>query len=111
VISVLDPLEFIPEQVSQHPKRVLAVIEMPLDDFDFALKDLCSLLVLNEKLDPLKMGLPVLHHFGIVKVLERHDLPGGCLTSTLYATQIHIDFLGLQTVAQLFLLVILECHV
>jgi hypothetical protein len=111
VVSVLDSLEFITEQVSQHPQRVLAIIEMPLDDFDFALKDLCSLLVLNEELDPFEVGLPVLHHFGIVQVLERHDLPRGCLTSTLYATQVNIDFLGLQTVAQLLLLVILECHV
>jgi hypothetical protein len=57
------------------------------------------------------VGLPVLNHFGIVKVLERHDLPRECFTNTLYATQIHIDFLGLQTVAQLLLLVILECHI
>jgi hypothetical protein len=57
------------------------------------------------------VGLPVLHHFGIFQVLERHDLPRGCLTSTLYATQVNINFLGLQTVAQLLLLVILECHV
>ena len=98
MVSVLDSLEFITEQVSQHPQRVLGVIEMPLDDLNFALKDLCGLLVLNEELDPLQVGLPVLHHFGIVQVLERHDLPRGCLTSTLYATQIHINFLGLQTV-------------
>lgn len=70
MVSVLDSLKFIPEQVSQHPQRVLAIIEMPLDDLNFALKDLCTLLVLNEQLDPLQVGLPVLHHFGIVKVLE-----------------------------------------
>jgi len=75
MLSVLDSLELIAEQVGQHPQRVLAVIKMTLDDFDFALKDLCSLLVLNEQLDPLKVGLPVLHHFGIVQVLERQDLP------------------------------------
>ena len=75
MLSVLDSLELIAEQVGQHPQRVMAVIEMTLDDFDFALKDLCSLLVLDEELDPLKVGLPVLHHFGIVQVLERQDLP------------------------------------
>ena len=58
------------------------------------------------------MRLPILHHFGIVQVLERHDLPRGCLTITLYAAQVHIllDFLGLKTVALLFLHVILKCH-
>jgi len=74
MLSVLDSLELIAKQVGQHPQRVLAVIEMTLDDFDFALKDLCSLLVLDEELDSLKVGLPVLHHFGIVQVLEREDL-------------------------------------
>jgi hypothetical protein len=113
VLSILDSLELIAEKVGKHPQRVLAVIEMTLYDFDFALKDLCSLLVLDEELDPLKVGLPVLHHLRIVQVLERQDLPWRCLTIILYATQVHIlgCFLGLQTVTQLLLLVILEGHI
>lgn len=53
MVSVLDSLEFITEQVRQHPQRVLTVIKMSLDNLNFALKDLCSLLILNEELDSL----------------------------------------------------------